>query len=355
MVSSAPVRALHLSLIQRLALLYGRSVLIKLMVWCLVGMLAGSLVVHLVERETDGYKTVGDTVTNIFILFISGYDADKPQTLVGRVASFGVLLLGICFAGMFTGEIAAWLVERRMKGNTGMKPVDVSGHVIITRWSKDTDAIIDELMSDDIKDKRPVVVIDRDIHELPLTNPLVHFVHGDPTESATLERAGVRRAHTAIILADATNKDYNAEDSRNILVCLAIESLNQGVYTVVQILNPENQVHLQRVHCDEVVCTTEVATRLVVHSSINHGISRFFGEVLSFDEGSEIYRVKAAKRFVGKEYFELGVELMQKHRISLIALESNGSMVVSPDKEARVKDGDHLFVLAPEHPRHIED
>jgi voltage-gated potassium channel len=242
-----------------------------------------------------------------------------------------------------------------MKGSQGMKPVKFQNHIIITRWSKDTEAIIDELMSDEIKERRNIVVIDREIHELPIDNPYVEFIKGDPTEETVLERAGVMKANTAIVLADSSSKDYNVEDSRNILICLAIESMNKGVYSVVQILNPENQKHLERANCDEIICTTEVSTRLVVQSSLNHGLSKFFGDVLSFGEGSEIYRTKLAKRYVGKEYFELGAELMSKHRISLLALQHEGEMHINPEKSVQVKEGDHVFVLAPDHPKVLED
>jgi len=353
------VRAIHLSLVQKLSLLYSRSFLIRLMIFCLAGLIVMSLILHVVEwwsnPESEYGKSYFATVVNILILFMSGFDADRPDTVVGKIAAFSALILGICFLGMFTGEVASWLVERRLKGNRGMKPVTFSDHIIITRWSKDTEAIIDELMSGEIKVKRQIVVIDRELAELPITNPLVEFVRGDPTEGAVLERAGVMRANTAIILADTSTADYNAEDSRNILTCLAIESMHKGVYTVVQVLNPSNVKHLERAGCDEIICTTEISTRLVVQSSLNHGLSKMFSDILSFGEGSEIYRVKLAKRFAGKEYFELGAELMQKHRISLLALESDGEMHINPKDPVSVKEGDLAFVLAEDHPDQIEE
>lgn len=342
---------------ERARLMYQRSILIRLMSWCMVVLFAGSFVLYLAEHDEPGteYGSYFQTIENIVILFTSGFDAGKPQSFIGKGIAFLILGCGICFLGLFTGEIAAFLVERRMKGSQGMKPVKFSNHIIITRWSKDTEAIIDELMSEEIKERRNIVVIDRELHELPIDNPYVEFIKGDPTESAVLERAGVLRANTAIILADASSKDYNIEDSRNILVCLAVESLNKNVYTVVQILNPENQKHLERANCDEIICTTEVSTRLVVQSSLNHGLSKFFGDVLSFGEGSEIYRIRLAKRYVRKEYFELGAELMMKHRISLLALQQGAEMYINPEKSIQVKEGDHAFVLSPDHPKVLED
>ena len=349
-----PRRVLRISLAQRFAIIYERSVLLRLMSYCLGVISVGAIVLYLAERGNEGYETMLATVENIAILFTSGFDVNRPKTLLGTLAAFTVLATGICFLGLFTGEIAAYLVERRMKGGSGMKPVTVSDHVVVTRWGKETESIIDELLSDEVKERHPVVVIDRSILELPINNPYVHFVKGDPTESAVLERAGILRASTAIILPDLSTTDYMAEDSRTILTVLAIESLNRKVYTVAQVLVPENAKHLERVHCDEIICTTEVCTRLMVQSSLQHGLSRIFADVLSFGEGSEIYRVKLAGRFAGREYFELGAELMRTEKTTLLAIESDRDMHINPEKEVRVKAGDHAFVLSPSHPTQIE-
>jgi voltage-gated potassium channel len=354
------MRAVQVSVIQWVRLVYRRSIMIRLMFYCLLGLLTVSVALHLVEKTWGGdeseYKSYPQTLVNILILFTSGFDAGVPVTVGGKIMAFTALGLGLCFVGMFTAEIAAWLVERRLKGARGMKEVQVNDHIIITRWSKDTEAIIDELMSEEIKERRNVVVIDKDIDELPVTNPYVSFVKGDATEEEVLRRAGVMKARTAIILADPSAADYNAEDSHTILVGLAIESINPKVYTVVQVLNPSNIKHLERADCDEIICTTEISTRIVVQSSINHGLSRMFSSVLSFGEGSEIYRVKLARRFAGKEYFELGSELASRHRISLLGLQSGDTLTINPQQtKVRVQEGDHAFVLSDEHPSQIED
>ncbi len=346
------MRVIHISLFKKIAMALGRSAMTTLMIYISASLLVFSVVFHLAEKSrTEAYDTYGKTCVNILVLFMSGYDVDQPKSVVGIISSFFILLLGICFLGCFTGEVASILVDRRLKGGSGMKPVDCSNHVIITRWSKDTEAIIDELLSDDVKNPKPIVVIDRALERLPIPeHPFIHFVKGDPTDSAVLDRAGVLRADTAIILADPTSTDYNAEDAKNILITLGIESTNKNVYTCVQILNPENRKHVERTNADEIICTTEVGTKLVVHSSLSKGLSKLITDLLSFGEGSEIYRSPLGKRFVGKSYTDLLVELRKNHKMTLLALVSGGEFHVNPRDERMVKEGDEVFVLAEDQP-----
>ncbi|MBI2900599.1 MAG: TrkA family potassium uptake protein [Planctomycetes bacterium] len=350
------MKPIQVSFFRRIALAMGHSAMAILMAYLFFALLALSVLFHLAERHQEAYSTWPRTVVNILVLFMSGYDIDKPETTFGIVCSFLTLLLGICFLGCFTGEVASYLVERRLKGGSGMKPVDCSGHIIVTRWSKDTEHIVEELCSEDVKDQKHIVVIDKALEKLPVEgNPFLHFVHGDPTESVVLERAGVMRADTAIVLADATSTDYNAEDARNILITLAIESMNKAVYTCVQILNPDNRKHVERANADEIICTTEVGTKLVVHSSLSKGLSKLVTDLLSFGEGSEIYRTPLSKRFAGKGYTDLAVELLREHKITLLALVQDGTFHVNPQKEIVVKEGDEAFVLAEDQPVQLTD
>lgn len=326
-----------------------------LMIYLFLALLVLSVLFHLVEKNhNEVYATWPGTVVQILVLFMSGFDIDPPKTAVGVVLAFFTLLLGICFLGCFTGQVASYFVEQRLKGGSGMKPVECSGHVIITRWSKDTEAILEELLSEDMKQLKHVVVIDKTVEKLPIEeNPYIHFVHGDPTDESVLKRAGVDRADTALILADATAPDYNAEDAKNILITLGIESMNKSVYTCVQILNAENKKHLQRTNADEIICTTEVGTKLVVHSSISKGLSKLVTDLLSFGEGSEIYRTKLGRQFVGKTYVDLAVELLKEHKITLLALVQGGEFHVNPQEPLTIKEDDEVFVLAEDEPVHL--
>ena len=87
----------------------------------------------------------------------------------------------------------------------------------------------------------------------------VHFVRGDTTSAADLERAGIPDAAAAITCpSDGTNE----ADMRSILTVLAIETMAPQVRTVVEVNNPKHVEHLRRAHADEILVTSRLASRL---------------------------------------------------------------------------------------------
>ncbi|MDQ7780217.1 MAG: NAD-binding protein, partial [Planctomycetota bacterium] len=209
-------------------------------------------------------------------------------------------------------------------------------------------------LSDDVEIKRDIVIVDENLEQCPIDDPKVHFVKGDPAETETLLRAGILKANTAILMADKSAGNYNDVDSRNILVALAVETLNTKVHTCVEILNPRNYKHLARARADEVVCPSDIGTRLLAQSALTHGLSRFFNEIISFGEGSEIYKVKLASRLAGRPFADLLALLSKEHNIILLAVDQDGELLINPRHDLTVRQGASVYVLAEKFPREIE-
>ncbi len=342
----------------RLWLRFAKSALLKLLAICLACLLGFSLLLYAAESGTGNrnFATYGATIRTIMILFISGFEISDapPQSLLGTLAAFGAVVTGLTSLGLFIAEIASGLVVTKLRGRTGMKPLNLSKHILICGWTKDVPAIIQDLLSEDVKVKRDIVIVDPELEQCPIDDPNVHFVKGDPTDNETLMRAAILTADTAILLADKASTNYNLEDSKNILTALAVETLNRDVHTCVEILNPRNYKHLERAHVDEIICTTEIGNRLITQPALNHGYSKFFNEITSFGEGSEIYRVKLAARFKGKSFAELGAELLKEHKMVLLAIESGGELNINPQKELLVGEDDFAFVLAEDFPDELQ-
>ena len=235
-----------------------------------------------------------------------------------------------------------------------MKRLKVSDHIVLVCWTEASSSIIEELLSEDQKTVRDIVIIDETLKECPFLHPRVHFVQGDPSDNRTLEKANMAKANTAILFADRKATDINAQDAKTILLTLAIESFNRDVYTCVEILNPENRKHLERANADEVICTTELSRNILVQSALNHGLSEFFKEILTFTEGSEIYRVRLGGAFVGMSYSGLAADLVRSHRVTLLAVEQDGRVAVNPASDVTIKEGSYIFVLAESFPEALE-
>jgi len=169
------------------------------------------------------------------------------------------------------------------------------------------------------------------------------------------------------VLSDLT-KPANEADAEALMIVLAVESLNKEVHSCVQIVNSSNRIHFERAHADEIICLDQIGGNLVVASALNHGTSRVFSELLTFDFGSEFYRYEAhlSDSLVGKEFCD-AVETLAKQRIILLGFETDDSeelrqrlssdilhsletesriIVVNPQDEYKIRQGDVLFLIA---------
>jgi voltage-gated potassium channel len=271
---------------------------------------------------------------------------------------------------IITAKITSVFVEFMRRGGIMAKKVNLAGHTIICGWNFQGERVISELFSADVRQQRGVVIL-TDSEERPLRDERVEFINGDPSQDKDLLRAGIMKADSAIVLTDLT-KGANEADAEALMVVLAVESLNPKVHTCVQIVNSSNRMHLERAHADEIICLDQVGGSLAVASALNHGVSRIVSELLNFNLGSEFYRYdrQISDKLVGKEFSE-AVQLLARERIILLAIETDYSeelvkqlnldvvynlpeedriMVVNPQSDYSIRQGDALFVIAESEP-----
>lgn len=231
-----------------------------------------------------------------------------------------------------------------------MSNFTLADHVIICGWSTTAEGIIRELHAEDVAERRQVVLIDETLDASPVDDPFVYFVKGDPTTDETLERAFVGTATTAVVLADWMISDLSLRDAKTTLITMAIEHLNGDVYTVVEMMRPENRRHLERADVDEAICVTDLSKRLLVHAAMNHGLSRFFGEILAFNEGSEIYKISLPPAFEMMPFRKAVQLASDRFETILMGLERDTEIVCNPVGEYLLTAGDNLFVLSEDTP-----
>lgn len=296
----------------------------------------------------------------------SPYVAVQISIIVGMIASVTVIVI-------ITAKITSVFVEFVRRGGIMAKKVNLSGHTIICGWNFQGERVINELFSADVRQQRGVVVLN-DSERRPFKDERVEFIKGDSSQDKDLLRAGIMKADSVIVLTDLT-KGANEADAEALMVVLAVESLNPKVHTCAQVVNSTNRMHLERAHADEIICLDQVGGSLAVASALNHGVSRIVSELLNFNQGSEFYRYDRhiSDGLVGKEFTEAVQLLAQKH-IILLAIETDRSeelrqqlsadvvhdlpeedrmMVVNPQSNYAIRQGDALFVIAESEPHKL--
>jgi len=299
-------------------------------------------------------------------IIASPHAAVQISIIVGMIASVTVVVI-------ITAKITSVFVEFVRRGGVMAKKVNLSGHTIICGWNFQGERVIKELFSADVRQQRGVVVLD-DSEKRPFKDERVEFIKGDPSQDADLKRAGVMKADSVIVLTDLT-QGANEADAKALMVVLAVESLNPKVHTCAQIVNSANRMHLEHAHADEIICLDQVGGSLAVASALNHGVSRIVSELLNFNLGSEFYRYdrRISDGLVGKDFTE-AAQMLAKEHIILLAVETEYSeelrkqlskdvvyglpeedriMVVNPQSDYAIRQGDALFVIAESEPHKL--
>jgi voltage-gated potassium channel len=316
----------------------------------------------------------------VFILFLGELGDIEWDSQLAKLAAAIGLIAGVGFIAIMGAKIVTFYVDLSIRGGRIMKRVNHKNHIIICGWNSQGHNIINQLLSPDIAEKRPIVIL-ANLEKKPVDEDRVDFVSGDPTREEDLKRAGIMNADTAIVLTELDPYSQGAvnPDAQAVLITLAIETLNRDVYTCVQLVNSEYKKHLEHVHVDEYICMDHLSGNLMVASALNHGLSWILNELLEFTSGSEFYKIKVPDGFADMNFRQLA-KILHDEDIILMAVETKvevprvdeeGKEIVGNDGKSEVKlkeqwivnpqkseypddyilkQGDNLFVIAIDEP-----
>ena len=286
-----------------------------------------------------------------------------PQSLGERIVTLFALIQGLVLT-TYLIAIAAFFTVRGGRILTKTH----SGHYVICGWNFQGPRIIEELI-EARKDKHyDIVVVPGD----PIPSRLKQFgrkisvVEGAPAEDSTLIKAGIKSAKSAIVLND-TNEPPESADAKALMVTLAIETINESVYTCVQIQHSENEIHLQRANVDEIIPLDLLGANLAVASALHPGVTKMVSELVHFDSGSEIYRIspplpqsvightfnKAQQWFASKEIILIGVEsdkLADSYNVKHGGVSQDSRGVFVNPHGHQIAANDALFVISEDSP-----
>ena len=235
----------------------------------------------------------------------------------------------------------------------GRRRIRSRNHIVLCGWHHTTQSLVQQLISRERNPRREIVIIDECPDDIHIVDPDVHVVRGDPTDMDTLERANASQAHAAIIPTNWNLPD-DVQDSRTTLTALAIRELNEQIYTCVEVLHPHNKRHIERTRIDEAICLGDLGQTLIASAVVSHGLSRLLADILTFNRGSEIYRVRLPDALAGRSFRWLLSELNQRRGCLLLSVERDGRTHTNPQGEFPLAAGDWLFILAEGYPRELE-
>ena len=343
------------------------------MVWLLVIIITfwgcGAVLLRFTEGRTNpDFDTMAKAVWNIAVYLFSGLDSGQPRTVFGQICAAAVLILSAGVVAVFTGEIASFLVERKLGSGRKMPVYKLQGHFVICNWNDKAVPIIQELHADVVKNKYPIVVISENLEaaELPDEDDdprfrEVYLVKGDPASEIVLKRASVASAYSVVILANP--EDGDMADAKSVLVAMAIRHVCETAdgaktHICVEGVSPQNVEHLRRAGADEIVAASDFGTMLLSQTALRHGLAEVYRDLLrESDDTNEVYTAPIPKEYVGKTFTELGAALFSNRTgkanpAILIGIRDRNGYAVNPraDEPIVLKEDDLAVVISFERP-----
>lgn len=313
---------------------------------------AVAFTVYFTERATNPeITTLGSAVSWTFLALLQG-SPFRLESGIGKVLEPLMNLPRLALVGLLVAALTRRSLELFRKRSAGMIETDLKDHLVICGWSTKGSEIISEIRgrSDDAA-RSPIVVLAK-LDADPTNDPLVTFVAGDPTSMADLRRAGIERAHTAIVLADRVVPGVSLEDvdSRTLLTVLAIESVNPRCFTCVEVVRSDNEEHFQRTNADELVISGQLTGALLAHSAVVRGLSKVVTDLISHPEDEEFYVLEVPADLDGSTFGDALSVLKNRHDCLPVALGVDGTYLTNPPATHRLEAGQRLLVISKEQP-----
>jgi len=278
----------------------------------------GAIVFTRVESGANGaVRNLWDALWWLIVTVSTvGYGDVVPKTPMGRLVGGVVIVAGAVSFTLFTGYVASYLVDWRLRRRERREKVSRKGHVVILGRNGRVEGILRGLSN---MAGGGVVVLVGDyspdqIDELARIFPNLdlELVAGDFHSEPVIEKARVDRASRVLVLHPDELSPGDAE--RMVLhAVLAVRSISDEVYVCAEATSKEGAVSLVRAGANEVVLRDELITFLLSGSAVYKGVCQFFRLAASVDE-PRLKVVPAPVEVVGKSFSEALLFFAERRR-----------------------------------------
>ncbi|WP_028474049.1 ion channel [Nocardioides alkalitolerans] len=267
-----------------------------------------------------------------------GYGDFFPATIGGRIVGAYVVMGGVVTLTTFFTHLASTLATAKGRRMHGLLSHDLTGHLVLVGYTAGrTDRLVADLRAEG---DQPIVVCawEDQVVEHPLVDTDgVHFVRGDLTDLAVLRRASIGAA--SAVLVDAR------DDNEALTLTVAAEEAAPGVHTVVTLRDVARRRTIRRIDAT-VHCVQWHALGLVFDELADPGIADVYDQLMT--PGGEGTWSTTVPTEVSLSYGAWQRALGEHRRTTLLALETDGAVVVNPGWDTPVPAGARLFYVGPQ-------
>ncbi|MGB8000500.1 MAG: potassium channel family protein [Anaerobacillus sp.] len=307
-----------------------------LIVFILVSM---GFIMHLVEPKV--FPSVFDGVWFAIVTASTiGYGDTSPETLRGKAVAMVFIMFGAGFMTFYMAKLASSFVMTQGALGRGERSYERNNHVVVVGWNSRSRHTIKALLAN--QPERSIVLVDHSLTENPLQKEGIHFIRGNPGEDSTLRKANVSDAHTVLITADQYKSEIEV-DMQTILTLLTVKGINPDVYTIVEILSPEQIVNARRAGADEIIESAHLLSTVMTNSVFSHGISTTLLEMLTHLKPNQL-GFMSAEPFNEESFCDVAQRLNEKD-ILMIGVKRGDELVMNPPPSYTIQSDDRLLVI----------
>ncbi len=353
--------------------------LARLFGYIIIAWIIGANLLYFSESKIIGvkdgpYSSYWQSYWHIIIVLVSGIEDKEPVSLLGRVEVTLLMLIGVCFVGILTGEIVSIIVKRLQRsGMVVLKPPNakVKEHIVILGRNMLLNNIILQVNAA-TKGRHYILVVCKDVEKLKIGDPEVYkrvlALPCDPLRVADLKEACLDQAIRVIILSEDTEEgDLKSRDNHSLMRALATICYNRNVPMVVELLDDESFKYAVTLDTVEFMVGRQYGEKLIAQAVLNPGVTEIYNSLMTFaGDSNEFYTIPTPAPLVGKTFRQAQLHFLDFDMEAIILIgvdrspkeKPNTDFILAPGAlesaggaaDSTLKEEDNLILLAFERP-----
>ncbi len=260
----------------------------------LVGSTIGAMIVLVYGTFSEYYIENPITQSGIHTLFSSLWWVMQTLTTVGygdtaiigfwgRLNAMVIMIVGIGSLGYLLASVSANIVNSSFAERLGGVRARMRDHVVVCNF----DSAGKELIRKMNKEGLPVVLI----AEQPVSESGLEFqyVRGSCLDGEVLERGGIRKSDTVIVLSGTySNSERSFDiDARSIVMGMNAKRRNPDIRVILELIEPESEDHAHAAGIDQAIIRGKFSTEVMGKAIFSPGVASMVEDLIS-DSGSYI-------------------------------------------------------------------
>ncbi len=276
----------------------------------LVGSSIGAIVVLVYGTFSEYYIENPIPASGIHSLFESlwwvmqtlttvGYGDTAVLGFWGRLNAMVIMVVGIGSLGYLLASVSANIVNSRFAERLGSVRAKMRDHIIVCNFDSSGREIIRKMN----KEGMPVVIVSqKPVNEQGMD---FQYVRGSCLDGSTLDRAGIKKSDTVVVLAGkyVDSEEAVEIDAKTIVMGMNAKRRSQETRVITELLEPESEGHARAAGIDQVIVRGKFSTQLMAKAVFSPGVAGLVEDIIS-DDGNYRIEEHPLKSLIGEKVQE---------------------------------------------------